>query len=149
MVGTSICEHGSLGKRGRWLNHRNAQTIFARWEESCIFSMVLTRADSVGLERWHGEMSTYGKEESGMYGAQEQRSEVARLLTQISAEYEAAQRGLSGLAYGTSQHAFITQKMENMGRYHQELQNLVGEMPAIAMIAEQLDALPERGQPSS
>ena len=31
-----------------------------------------------------------------MYGAQEQRSEVARLLTQISAEYEAAQRGLSG-----------------------------------------------------
>ena len=81
-----------------------------------------------------------------MYNAQEQRSEVARLLTQISLEYEAAQQGLSGLASGTSQHTFITQKMENIGRCHQALQNLVGEMPAIAMITEQLDRYPETGQ---
>ncbi len=39
-----------------------------------------------------------------MLGAQEQRSEVARLLSQISDEYEAAQRGLHGLSYGVSQH---------------------------------------------
>jgi hypothetical protein len=84
-----------------------------------------------------------------MYSAQEQRSEVARLLTQISMEYEAAQRGLSGLVSGTSQHAFITHKMENMGRYQQELQNLVGEMPAIAMIAEHLSAEQASGQPGS
>lgn len=69
---------------------------------------------------------------------QEQRSEVVRLLAQISAEYEAAQRGLSGLAYGISQHEFITARMENMGRIHTQLQSLVGEA-AIALIAEQLN----------
>ena len=71
----------------------------------------------------------------------EQRSEVARLLAQISAEYESAQRGLTGLAYGTSQHAFITARMEHMGRLHNELQSLVGDQ-AIAMIAEQLNSIP-------
>jgi hypothetical protein len=80
------------------------------------------------------------RKHDSMYGAQEQGSEVARLLKQISMEYEAAQRGLFGLASGTSKHAFITQKMENMELYRQELQHIVGEMPAIAMIAEQLDA---------
>jgi hypothetical protein len=74
-----------------------------------------------------------------MLGANEQRSEVARLLTQISAEYEAAQRGLSGLSYGTSQHDFITARMENMGQLHNQLQSLVGDV-AIAMIADQLSA---------
>ena len=73
-----------------------------------------------------------------MLGTQEQRSEVVRLLAQISAEYEAAQRGLSGLAYGISQHEFITARMENMGRIHTQLQSLVGEA-AIALIAEQLN----------
>jgi len=55
-------------------------------------------------------------------------------------EYAAARLGLSGLAYGSSQHAFITQKMENMGKLHEQLKTLVGEMPAIALVAEQLDA---------
>lgn len=73
-----------------------------------------------------------------MLGTHEQRSEVARLLSQISAEYEAAQRGLSGLAYGTSQHEFITAKMENMGQLHSQLQSIVGDI-AIAMIADQLN----------
>ena len=73
-----------------------------------------------------------------MLGAHEQRSEVARLLTQISAEYEAAQRGMSGLAYGTSQHDFITARMDNIGQIHSQLQSLVGEA-AIAMIADQLN----------
>ncbi len=73
-----------------------------------------------------------------MLGAQEQRSEVARLLSQISAEYEAAQRGLSGLAYGMSQHDFITARMENMGQLHNQLQTLVGDV-AIAMIADRLN----------
>lgn len=72
-----------------------------------------------------------------MLGAEEQRSEVARLLAQISAEYEAAQRGLTGLAFGTSQHSFITSKMERMGELHTELKTIVGDK-AIAMIADQL-----------
>jgi len=77
--------------------------------------------------------------EETMLGAHEQRSEVARLLAQISAEYEAAQRGLSGLAFGTSQHEFITARMEHMGQLHSELHSLVGDI-AIAMIADELNA---------
>lgn len=73
-----------------------------------------------------------------MPGADEQGSEVARLLEQITAEYEAAQRGLTGLAFGTSQHEFITRRMEHMGQLHGELQSIVGDI-AIAMIAEQLN----------
>lgn len=73
-----------------------------------------------------------------MTGANEQHSDVARILAQISAEYEAAQRGLTGLSYGISQHEFITAKMENMGRLHNELENIVGDQ-AIALIAEQMN----------
>ena len=72
-----------------------------------------------------------------MLGAREQRSEVARLLSQISEEYEAAQRGLTGLACGVSQHEFITARMERMGQLHTELHSIVGDT-AIAMIADTL-----------
>jgi|GraSoiStandDraft_47_1057283.scaffolds.fasta_scaffold731064_1 hypothetical protein len=65
-------------------------------------------------------------------------SEVARLLARFRAEYEAAQWGLSGLAFGTSQHKFITAKMENMWKVHAELHDLVGDT-AMAMIAEDLN----------
>ncbi len=73
-----------------------------------------------------------------MREAYKERSEVARLLSQISEEYEAAQRGLTGLSYGTSQHEFITARMENMGQLHIQLQSLVGD-DAIALIADQLN----------
>jgi hypothetical protein len=75
-----------------------------------------------------------------MLGAEEHGSEVARLLARISAEYEAAQRGLTGLAYGTSKHEFITTRMENMGQLHSELQSIVGDA-AIALIADALNSL--------
>ncbi len=81
-------------------------------------------------------MQQEGKE--AMLGANGQQSEVARLLSQISSEYEAAQRGMSGLAYGNARHDFITARMETMGQIHTQLQALVGD-GAIAMIAEQLD----------
>jgi len=67
-------------------------------------------------------------------------SEVARLLARFCDEYEAAQQGLSGLAFGTSQHKFITAKMENMWKVHAELHSLVGDT-AMAMIAEELNQL--------
>lgn len=76
-----------------------------------------------------------------MIRANEHGSEVARLLMQISAEYEAAQRGLSGLAYGTSQHEFITARMEHMGQLHNQLQSIVGD-DAIALVADALNAIP-------
>jgi hypothetical protein len=75
-----------------------------------------------------------------MLKANEQRSEVARLLSQISAEYEAAQQGLTGLSYGMSQHEFITARMENMGHLHNQLQSIVGDA-AIAMIADRLNTI--------
>ena len=74
-----------------------------------------------------------------MVKSHDQRSEVARLLSQISIEYEAAQRGLKGLSYGISQHDFITARMENMGQIHSQLELLVGDA-AIAMIADQLNS---------
>ncbi len=67
------------------------------------------------------------------------RSEVARLQQQIALEYEAAQRGLYGPAYGTAQHAFITAKMENISRYHEELATVVGPEQAIKLVAETLE----------
>ncbi|HEY0756225.1 MAG TPA: hypothetical protein VGD98_19875 [Ktedonobacteraceae bacterium] len=72
-----------------------------------------------------------------MQKVSEHRSDVAQLLAQISAEYQAAQRGMSDFAYGTSKHAFITARMEHMGRLHIELQSIVGES-AIALIADTL-----------
>ena len=66
------------------------------------------------------------------------RSEIARLLEQISVEYEAAQLGLSGFAYGSAKHEFITARMENMGRLHEKLHAIVGD-DAIAMVAETLN----------
>ncbi|GAC1560348.1 MAG: hypothetical protein NVS4B1_11820 [Ktedonobacteraceae bacterium] len=74
-----------------------------------------------------------------MLGANEQCSEVARLLSQISAEYEAAQNGMTGLAYGSAKHDFITARMENMGQIHLQLHDIVGDV-AIAMIADQLNS---------
>ncbi len=39
-------------------------------------------------------------------------SEIARVRQHIDAEWEAAQRGLFGLAYGVSRHDFIIKRME-------------------------------------
>ena len=76
-----------------------------------------------------------------MLSYERHRSEVARLLSEIAAEYEAAQRGMSGLAYGISQHEFITARMENLGHLHSELQTIVGDS-AMALI---VDALSDAG----
>ena len=67
-----------------------------------------------------------------------QRSEVARLLDQIREEYEAAMRGLSGLAQGTCRHTFITTRMENMGKLQNQLDELVGDK-AIALVVTCLE----------
>ena len=76
-----------------------------------------------------------------MQGNYEQRSEVARLLSQISAEYEAAQRGLIGLSCGTAIHEFITARMERMSHLQTQLQEIVGDQ-ATALVAEQLKSIP-------
>lgn len=63
-------------------------------------------------------------------------SEVARLMEQIRLEYEAAQRGLTGLASGTARHDFINKKLENIEQCHEVLQTLVGKQEAIKLLAE-------------
>lgn len=70
-----------------------------------------------------------------------QRSEVALLLNQIREEYEAAMRGISGLAQGTSRHAFITTRMENMGKLNEQLGELTGpdSMMLVVQMMNQVD----------
>ncbi len=69
----------------------------------------------------------------------ENKSEVARVLEQIELEFQAAQRGLYGLTFGTAKHQFITSKMERMGRLHEKLQTMVGEEQAVKLLAETLE----------
>jgi hypothetical protein len=68
----------------------------------------------------------------------QQGSAVAQLLAQISSEYEAAERGLTGLTQGTSQHQFITTRMERIGALHSELHSLLGD-EAMVLIDNQLN----------
>ena len=63
------------------------------------------------------------------------QSEIAEIRQQIQAEYEAAQQGLSGLASGTTRHAYIQARTENIGKCHEKLVKLVGADQAISIIA--------------
>lgn len=68
-------------------------------------------------------------------------SEIARILRAIEQEYEAAQRGLSGLAE-CARHAFITARMERVHALHGELQAVVGDTrEATRLLAEQCERM--------
>lgn len=64
----------------------------------------------------------------------ENTGEVARLLRQIDLEYEAAQRGLNGLA-AVARNQFITARMEAIERFQSALQEIVGEQEAARLLA--------------
>jgi hypothetical protein len=66
--------------------------------------------------------------------ADESRSEVARILAEIDAEYNAGKQGLYGFAEGTSRHTFITRKTERMWERVQELSTTVGEEAAMELM---------------
>ena len=66
----------------------------------------------------------------------EGQSEVARLRQLIAAEYEAAVRGLSGLAQGTAKHAFIDARMNRVWHYSEQLATHVGEAEATRQLCE-------------
>ena len=70
---------------------------------------------------------------------EENKSEVARLMRQIELEYEAAQRAMHGFAAGSGKHQFITARMENMGRHHERLRQLVGEQEAVKALVEAME----------
>jgi hypothetical protein len=69
-----------------------------------------------------------------------EQSEIARLLQQIDLEYSAAKEALTGLACGTTQHDFITARMERLNSYHEELSLYVGVQEASRLLVEQLEA---------
>jgi hypothetical protein len=79
---------------------------------------------------------------------QTKNSEVAYLRQQIEAEYTAGQQALSGLAYGISQHQFITQRLENMERCRKELVGLVGQEEASKIFVETLDRVQQKSDGS-
>ncbi len=66
----------------------------------------------------------------------EGQSEVARLRHLIAAEYEAAVRGLTGLAHGTAKHAFIDVRMNRVWHYSEQLATHVGEAEATRQLCE-------------
>lgn len=66
-------------------------------------------------------------------------SEVAQLRQCMLLEYEAAQRGLTGTAQGTTRHTFITKRLENMTAHYQVLKQVAGEQGAIEILAEVLE----------
>ncbi|MBV9228088.1 MAG: hypothetical protein JOZ18_02155 [Chloroflexi bacterium] len=70
-------------------------------------------------------------------------SEYAQIKQRIADEYQAAQWGLSGLAYGTTRHDFITKRTETIGETFVQLTQVVGS-PETAMVIlnETLEALP-------
>jgi hypothetical protein len=73
-------------------------------------------------------------------------SEIAQLKQQIADEYIAGQRALSSLAYGTSQHQFITQRLENMEGYRKKLVGLVGDNEASKIFVEALDQVQQESE---
>jgi hypothetical protein len=75
------------------------------------------------------------------------RSEVARLRKQIETEYEAALRGLHGLAAGYSRHDFIEARLRNLETYHLALSRLIGDDPATALVINSLEQVEQRLNP--
>ena len=72
-------------------------------------------------------------------------SEISRLRQQIDQEYEAAHQGLSAFASGTARHDFIQARTENIGKYHEQLIQLVGPEQAISIIADTIWSPTDQG----
>ncbi|MDQ2715148.1 MAG: hypothetical protein M3Z08_09605 [Chloroflexota bacterium] len=73
-------------------------------------------------------------------------SEVAQLRERIANEYRAAKWGLSGLAYGTPKHQFITARMEHIEESRETLAACVGHEQAMSIVAETLVSIPDNPQ---
>jgi hypothetical protein len=77
------------------------------------------------------------------------QSEVAQLRQKIQAEYEASRQGLSGFASGAARHDFIQSKTETIGRYHEQLVELIGPEQAISIIANTIWTQADQGANST
>ena len=73
------------------------------------------------------------------------QSEVAAALQAINQEYQASQRGLTGLA-AVARHQHITAQQERLARHFARLTAAVGnEQQAIALFVESLEATETKG----
>jgi hypothetical protein len=70
-------------------------------------------------------------------------SEIAQIRETIAKEYMAAKWGLTGLAQGTTKHAFISARMERIEEGRKALEAHVGN-EAIALVAQTLETVPEK-----
>lgn len=73
----------------------------------------------------------------------ESKSEVARLMRQITLEYEVAQCGLFGLAEGIAQHEFINQKMSRIAECHDRLCQIEGKVEGTIATAQAMSLVPD------
>jgi hypothetical protein len=67
------------------------------------------------------------------------QSEVARLLSQIDAEYSSTQEALHGLASGCSRHDVISARMERIHMVSQHLIDTLGKEEALPLIVAAMD----------
>lgn len=67
-------------------------------------------------------------------------SEIARIRAMIAMEYRAGQTALSEFAAGAGRHAFITRRMENIGKHAARIKEITGsEVEAAKIVAAALD----------
>ena len=69
---------------------------------------------------------------------EQNRSEVARLKERLDEECAAAHQALYGYAQ-TGKHEYITARMENVGRVHDELIERIGQQEATEMLVKAMD----------
>ncbi len=62
------------------------------------------------------------------------KSEIARLRQQIELELDAMHRGMTGVALGTTRHAFIQARMERIEACHDTLAQQIGKTEAIQLV---------------
>lgn len=67
---------------------------------------------------------------------QNNRSEVARLMEQIRAAFEAANAGMYGFAAGTARHDFIERKMHTVDPLGTQLEQYIGHDAAWQIVGD-------------
>lgn len=76
------------------------------------------------------------------------RSEVAQLCKQIELEFDAMQRGMTGMALGAASHAFMRARMARIGACQNRLAGHVGHTAANHIIGDLYTKAMEQGSSS-
>ena len=76
----------------------------------------------------------------------QQEPSVRALLAQFDAEYQAAFRALHSFSQGSSQHKFISQKMENMSAIQGMLTEKIGKDEAARLVVDAMNKAADKGE---